>query len=105
MTTDTDPRFARVRTAFASCFADGLEHGSGVAVSLEGKLVVDLWGGHADAARTRSWQRDTLVNVWSVSKAVLAVAVAMMVERGFQATRILADLSGLPRVLMGRWEV
>ncbi len=79
---DTDPRFARVRTAFASCFADGLEHGSGVAVSLEGKLVVDLWGGHADAARTRSWQRDTLVNVWSVSKAVLAVAVAMMVERG-----------------------
>jgi CubicO group peptidase (beta-lactamase class C family) len=78
----TDPRFARVRDAFAANFADGLDHGAAVAVSLGGTLVVDLWGGHADAAGTRPWQRDTLVNVWSVTKGVMALAVAMLVERG-----------------------
>ena len=46
----TDPRFARLRDAFASCFADGLEHGGAVAVYADGKPVADLWGGHADAA-------------------------------------------------------
>jgi CubicO group peptidase (beta-lactamase class C family) len=77
-----DPRFAELRDAFATCFADGIEHGAAVAVTLDGKLVADLWGGHADIARAKPWQRNTLVNVWSVSKAVLAVAVAMQVERG-----------------------
>jgi CubicO group peptidase (beta-lactamase class C family) len=78
----TDPRFAPLRAAFASCFADGLEHGGAVAVVIDGKLVADLWGGHADKARTKPWTRDTLVNVWSVSKGVVALAVAMLVERG-----------------------
>ncbi len=78
----TDPRFARVREAFASNFAEGLDHGAAVAVVLGGKVVVDLWGGHADAAQTKPWRRDTLVNVWSVTKGVMALAVAMLVERG-----------------------
>ena len=65
-----DPHFARLKEAFASCFADGLEHGAAVAATVDGKLAADLWGGHADAARTRPWRRDTLANVWSVSKAV-----------------------------------
>jgi len=78
----TDPKFARVRDAFVSNFTTGLEHGAGVAVTLDGKPVVELWGGHADAARTRPWQQDTLVNVWSCTKGVVAVAIAMLVERG-----------------------
>jgi CubicO group peptidase (beta-lactamase class C family) len=77
-----DPRFAGVRDAFAANFAAGLEHGGGVAVVLDGKPVVELWGGHADAAKTRAWQQDTLVNVWSATKGVVALAVAMLVERG-----------------------
>jgi CubicO group peptidase (beta-lactamase class C family) len=77
-----DPRFSGVRDAFASCFARGLEHGGGVSVVVHGKSVVDLWGGHADAARSRPWRRDTLVNVWSSTKGVVALAIAMLVERG-----------------------
>ncbi|TGP57301.1 class A beta-lactamase-related serine hydrolase [bacterium M00.F.Ca.ET.159.01.1.1] len=77
-----DPRFARVRDAFAWSFAQGLEHGGGVSVVVEGRTVVDLWGGHADAARTRPWRRDTLINVWSSTKGVVALAIAMLVERG-----------------------
>ena len=77
-----DPRFAGVRDAFAMCFAEGLEHGGGVSVVLHGKTVVDLWGGYADAAQTRPWRHDTLVNVWSSTKGVVALAIAMLVERG-----------------------
>lgn len=77
-----DPRYAGVREAFASCFADGLEHGGAVCAIVDGHVVADLWGGHADAAGTKPWQRDTLVNVWSATKGVVALAVAMLVERG-----------------------
>ena len=77
----TDPRFARVREAFAANFASGLEHGGGVAVVLDNKPVVELWGGHADAARMRPWRQDTLINVWSAIKGVVALAIAMLVER------------------------
>jgi len=77
-----DPRFAAVREAFESCFADGLETGGAVAVVVDGRLVADLWGGHSNAAATRPWQRDTLVNVWSATKGVVATAIAMAVERG-----------------------
>ena len=65
---NTDPRFAAVREAFAQNFSDGLDSGAAAAVVLDGRLVVDLWGGHADAARARPWRADTLVNVWSVTK-------------------------------------
>ena len=78
----TELRFDAVRRAFESCFADRLEQGAAVAVWLDGKPVVDLWGGHRDLAGNKPWQRDTLVNVWSVSKGVAALAVAMLVERG-----------------------
>lgn len=78
----TDPAFAALRDAFASIFTDGLEHGAAVAAVLDGRLVADLWGGFADPARMRPWQRDTLVNVWSATKGVMSLAVAMLVERG-----------------------
>ena len=79
------PGFERVRDAFISNFhrADGdSEVGAALAVYLRGACVVDLWGGHADAARTRPWARDTLVNVWSATKGIAAVAAAMLVDQG-----------------------
>jgi CubicO group peptidase (beta-lactamase class C family) len=88
-----DPRFAGLRDAFASCFADGLEHGGAVAVMLDGKLVADLWGGHADQQCTKEWNRDTLVNIWSSTKGVMALAIAMLVERGkLHYERPIADI-------------
>ena len=44
--------------------------------------VVDLWGGHADAPRTRPWTRDTIVNLFSVGKAVTAICAHRLVEAG-----------------------
>ena len=78
----TSPRFEAVREAFARSFTDGLEHGAAVSVVLDGETVVDLWGGHRTTDRSLPWEADTLVNVWSVTKGVVALAVAMLVERG-----------------------
>lgn len=77
-----DPRFARVRDAFADNFAVHGEVGAAVAVTIDGRPVLDLWGGYADAARRTPWRRDTLVNVFSVSKALTAICALRLVERG-----------------------
>lgn len=77
----TTAEFAPLRAAFQECFALG-QHGGSVAVVHRGVLVAELWGGFADAAGKRDWQQDTLVNVWSCTKGIAAVAMAMLVDHG-----------------------
>ncbi|MFE3414859.1 serine hydrolase domain-containing protein [Streptomyces mirabilis] len=77
-----DARFAAVRTAFEENFRDRDELGAAVTVTLDGETVVDLWGGWADAARTRPWERETLVNVWSTSKGPTALCAHILADRG-----------------------
>jgi CubicO group peptidase (beta-lactamase class C family) len=79
---DCAPRFTAVRDAFAATFAAGREVGASFAVMLDGEPVVDLWGGYADAARTRPWERDTIVNVWSTTKAMTTLCAHILVDRG-----------------------
>jgi CubicO group peptidase (beta-lactamase class C family) len=76
------PRFAAVREAFAANFEAGREVGASFAATLDGEPIVDLWGGHADAARSRPWERDTIVNVFSTTKAMTALVAHMCVDRG-----------------------
>ncbi len=79
------PGFESVRDAFAANFqreGEDREIGAALAVYVRGRCVVDLWGGHRDAAETKPWARDTLVNVWSASKGVVSIAVAILVDQG-----------------------
>ena len=71
-----------VRTAFEENFRERDELGAAVTVTLAGETVVDLWGGWADAARTRPWERDTLVNVWSTTKGPTALCAHILADRG-----------------------
>jgi CubicO group peptidase (beta-lactamase class C family) len=77
-----DPRFAAVQEAFAKNFEHGLEVGASFAAVLDGEPIVDLWGGYADAACTRPWERDTLINVYSTTKAMASISTLMLVDRG-----------------------
>jgi CubicO group peptidase (beta-lactamase class C family) len=77
-----DERFAAVRETFAEGFRSRNEIGAAVAVTLDGRSVVDLWAGHADLARTRAWQRDTIVNLYSTTKGMTALCAHQLVERG-----------------------
>lgn len=77
-----DARFAGVREALAENLAHRGELGAAVAVIVDGRPVVDLWCGHCDEARTRAWREDTLVNVFSVGKALAGLCVLALVSRG-----------------------
>ncbi|MHC3470790.1 serine hydrolase domain-containing protein [Streptomyces sp. 7R007] len=78
---ECDDRFATVRKAFARTL-DQSKGGAATAVFLDGEPVVDLWGGHADRAQTRPWTRDTLVNVWSVTKTMTNLCALVLADRG-----------------------
>ena len=77
-----DPRFARVRDAFAENFATGADVGAACCVHLRDRTVVDLWGGWADRDRERPWTEDTAALVFSSTKGVTAACVLRLVERG-----------------------
>ncbi|MGW2237922.1 serine hydrolase domain-containing protein [Streptomyces sp. NPDC001759] len=77
-----DARFEAVRTAFEENFRERGELGAAVTVTVGGEVVVDLWGGWADADRTRPWERETLVNVWSTSKGPTALCAHILADRG-----------------------
>lgn len=79
---ECDPRFRRVKDAFLENFVRHGERGGAVTIALDGRIVVDLWGGWADVARQSPWRNDTLVNVFSVGKALCAIAVLRLVEQG-----------------------
>jgi len=79
---DCDARFEPVRRAFAENFASRDEIGAAVAVTLHNRPVVDLWSGFADLERTRPWQRDTIVNVYSTTKAMTAICALRLVDQG-----------------------
>lgn len=76
------PRFADVKTAFAENFSHLDDLGASAAVTIEGKLVVDLWGGYRDAARTLPWQRDTIVGTASTTKTMTALLALMLADHG-----------------------
>jgi len=77
-----DPAFAKLRDAFRANFAEHGECGAAVAVMQRGRLVVDLWGGWRDPARTQPWERDTTVCMMSVAKAVTALCVHALADDG-----------------------
>src|SRR6202035_5115573 len=77
-----DQRFDRVKAAFAENFEKRNEYGAAVAVTIDGRQVVDLWGGNADRERTRPWARDTIVNVFSTTKGITAICAHRLVDQG-----------------------
>lgn len=77
-----DPKLQRVADAFTECFTKHGEIGASVSATVEGEMVVDLWGGSADAELTRPWKEDTICGVHSAGKGVLATVTHMLVDRG-----------------------
>jgi CubicO group peptidase (beta-lactamase class C family) len=77
-----DPAFNRVRDLLQERLVTGEEVGASICVNIDGKNIVDIWGGHADAAKSRPWEKDTLTVVWSCSKVVTALAALTLIDRG-----------------------
>jgi CubicO group peptidase (beta-lactamase class C family) len=77
-----DERFAGVAGALAGNLDSGIDIGASVAVLLDGEPVVDIWGGYLDRARSRPWERATIVNVFSTTKTMVALCALILADRG-----------------------
>jgi len=79
---DADEGYGKVVDAFRRNFDNGKETGAAVAVYRDGRKVVDLWGGYRNVATREPWRQDTIVNVFSTTKGVASLAVAVAASRG-----------------------
>ncbi len=80
---DVDEGYGKVADAFRRNMVSGDEVGAAVAVYRDGVKVVDLWGGFRNGITKTRWEEDTLVNMFSTTKGVASLAIAVAVARGF----------------------
>jgi CubicO group peptidase (beta-lactamase class C family) len=76
------PGFEEVRDEFERNFSKRGEIGAACAAYRDGEKVVDLWGGHRDLQSGEPWNEDTIVMVYSTSKGLSAMAMALANSRG-----------------------
>ena len=75
-----DDRFLKIKKIFSNQINSGYELGCSIAVEYKGKEVINLYGGYTDESKTNLWKKNTLVNVWSVTKAVTGVCIAKLIS-------------------------
>ena len=76
------PKFEPVRAVLAASLASGSDLGASFAATVDGETVIDIWGGWANEAKTRPWQEDTIVNVYSTTKTMTALTALLVADRG-----------------------
>jgi len=74
--------FEQVRETFENNFKNLGDLGASYCVTKNGETVVDLWGGYADAAKTKPWVKDTIINVYSTTKTMTALTALILADRG-----------------------
>ncbi len=77
-----DERFARVAEEFERNFRERGEVGASVCLALEGRTLVDLWGGVASASSKTPWTRDAIGIVFSCTKGAVALCAHVLASRG-----------------------
>ena len=77
------PGFEEVKEEFKNNYIYRDENGSAITIYYEGEKVVDLWGGYRDALFKKKWQEDTKVIVFSTTKGLSALCLAMANSNGW----------------------
>ncbi len=77
-----DPEFSELEDIFSKAVKSGFDDGAGFSLEVEGKEVLNLWGGFSDRERQKIWKKDTLVNVFSVTKAMTSTCALQLIESG-----------------------
>ncbi len=75
-------KFGAVRDVLAANLASGADVGACFTAMLDGEVLVDIWGGHQDEERTKPWEKDTIINVWSITKTMSFLCAHMLADRG-----------------------
>lgn len=77
-----DPKFVAMKDILSRSIDSGDDLGASVAVTVNGKFVVDLWGGWADPEKKTPWNENTITNVWSTTKTMAAMCALVLFDRG-----------------------
>src|SRR5438445_13510876 len=75
-------RFDSLRELFQAKLESGEDLGASLAVTIDGEMVLDLWGGWVDEARTVPWTENTITCVFSTTKTMISLAALVLVDRG-----------------------
>src|SRR5262249_53496478 len=75
-------QFSAVSQTLSRSLDSGSDIGASAAVFIDGKPVVDIWGGYFNADRKRLWERDTIVNNFSTTKTMTALCMLILADRG-----------------------
>ena len=78
----SDPKFNKLRDAYEKNFNEELDVGSSLGISLNGEIVVNLWGGYRDKYSENHWEEDTIINVWSSTKNMASLCALLLFEKG-----------------------
>ena len=77
-----DDRFEPLNQILERQLAADYDLGASMALAVDGEIVLDVWGGWSDEARTAPWEADTVTNVWSTTKTMTAISALLLMERG-----------------------
>jgi CubicO group peptidase (beta-lactamase class C family) len=77
-----DKKFTKVKDLLEQNISSGKELGASITVNVDGKDVVNIWGGHVDHERQKSWQEDTITNIFSSTKTIAAFAILKLHDEG-----------------------
>jgi CubicO group peptidase (beta-lactamase class C family) len=77
-----DEKFANVREMFTANIENDVDVGACFALSIDGEMVIDLWGGYQDEEKTKPWREDTIINVYSTTKTMSFLCALLLADRG-----------------------
>lgn len=77
-----DPRFEAVKTVLADSIASGADLGASFAATVNGEMVIDIWGGRRDENSEAAWDADTITNVYSTTKTMSFLCALLLADRG-----------------------
>jgi len=74
--------FDRLSELLSATVDSGEDLGASVCVTVEGQSVVDIWSGFTDESKSSGWEKDTITNVWSITKTMTSLAALILVDQG-----------------------
>jgi CubicO group peptidase (beta-lactamase class C family) len=78
----SDKKFYKLKDAYEQNFKEGLDVGSSLGVTYNGKVILNLWDGFKDEEKKEPWLEDTIVNVWSSTKNMASLCAYILYEKG-----------------------
>ena len=75
-----NPKFQKIYDILNNQVKKDYDLGAAVSIELNGEEIVNLWGGYTSETKDRLWEEHTIVNVWSVTKAVTGACIAKLIS-------------------------